>query len=134
MAQDGYNFLPQLKGRSAPKGWRNHILIEAGNSKGVVTKRWKYIANRVSTEIEAKMKAAPKKVFWSGVDHHNYRTEKLYPGYWDADQLYDLDSDLYEQNNLINSFENKQTVYEMKALLRSYVSDLPHAFGEFSDK
>ena len=80
------------------------------------------------------MKAAPKKVFWSGVDHHNYRTEKLYPGYWDADQLYHLDSDLYEQNNLINSFENKQKVSEMKALLRSYVSDLPHAFGEFSEK
>ena len=134
MAQDGFNFLPQLKGRSAPKGWRKHILIEAGNSKGVVTKSWKYIANRVSPEVEAKMKAAPRKVFWSGVDHHNYRTEKLYPGYWDADQLYHLDSDLYEQTNLVNTSENKQKVSEMKAMLRSYVSDLPHAFGEFSKK
>ena len=45
-----------------------------------------------------------------------------------------LDSDLYEQNNLINTPENKQKVSEMKAMLRSYVSDLPHAFGEFSNK
>ncbi|MEC8333782.1 MAG: sulfatase-like hydrolase/transferase, partial [Verrucomicrobiota bacterium] len=100
MILDGRSFLSLLFGKKQQKDWRTEMLIEAGNTRGIVTREWKYVANRVPPDIEAKMKERPREVFWTGVDHHNYQTEQMYPGYWDADQLYDLKNDLYEQQNL----------------------------------
>lgn len=131
MTHDGRSFSKLLLGKKEPQDWRNSIYIEAGNSKGVVTKQWKYIANRVTPEIAEKMKADPGKVFWTGLNHHNYGTENMYKGYWDADQLYNLDTDLYEQNNLAGNPQYKEKLKEMKAELGKYVSDLPFWFDEF---
>jgi arylsulfatase A-like enzyme len=131
MEQDGHSFNWLLEGNSEPNDWRKSIFIEAGNSKGIVTKNWKYIANRVTPEIEAKMKADPGNVFWSGLNHHNYGTETMYKGYWDADQLYNLDTDLYEQKNLISEAQYQNEAKKMKAELKKYVSALPFWFGEF---
>ncbi|NLR93948.1 sulfatase family protein [Flammeovirga agarivorans] len=132
MTEDGLSFVNQLMGKGEPKKWREHMLIEAGSSKGIVTKDYKYIANRVTPEIEAKMKANPKKVFWTGRDHHNYGTEKIYPGFWDADQLYNLNEDLFEQNNIAD--KEKGMVKKMQEILTEYMNELPHSFGEFSSK
>ena len=131
MVQDGRSFTSQLFGQPEPKDWRTHMLIEAGNSRAIVTRDWKYIANRVPPEIEAKMKARPGEVFWTGVDHHNYQTEEMYPAYWDADQLYDLNKDLYEQQNLAENPEYRAQLERMQQGLEGVVSDLPHTFGEF---
>ena len=131
MVQDGRSFTSQLFGQPEPKDWRTHMLIEAGNSRAIVTRDWKYIANRVPPEIEAKMKARPGEVFWTGVDHHNYQTEEMYPAYWDANQLYDLNKDLYEQQNLAENPEYRAQLERMQQGLEGVVSDLPHTFGEF---
>jgi arylsulfatase A-like enzyme len=131
MAQDSRSFLPLLAGKPEPGDWRKAMLIEAGNSKGIVSKDWKYVANRVIPEVEEKMKARPREVFWTGVDHHNYGNEKMYPSYWDADQLYDLNNDLYEQKNLANNPEYAAQLKAMHKELHTIVKDLPHTFGEF---
>ncbi len=131
MARDGRSFVPQLAGEPEPKDWRKTMLIEAGNSKGIVSKDWKYLANRVTTKIAKKMEARPKEVFWTGVDHHNYGNEKMYPSYWDADQMYDLNDDLYEQKNLVNNPEYAAQLKAMQAELSKMVGELPHMFGEF---
>ena len=131
MVQDGRSFTSQLFGQPEPKDWRTHMLIEAGNSRAIVTRDWKYVANRVPSEIEAKMEARPGEVFWTGVDHHNYQTEEMYPAYWDADQLYDLNKDLYEQQNLAKNPEYRAQLERMQQGLEGMVSDLPHTFGEF---
>jgi hypothetical protein len=107
------------------------MLIEAGNSKGVVSRGWKYLANRVTPEIEAKMKARPREVFWSGFDHHNYQNENMYPSFWDADQLFDLNRDLYEQRNLAKDPAYGAQLKKMQGELSKYVESLPHTFGEF---
>jgi len=80
-------------------------------------------------DIKKRMDAAPKKVFWTGRETHSFRTEIYYPGYWDADQLYNLNKDLFEQTNVYEA--NQAKANEMKAILSEYILDLPHAFGEF---
>jgi arylsulfatase A-like enzyme len=130
MAQDGRSFIPQIAGKPEPKDWRKTMLIEAGNSRGIVSNDWKYVANRVSQEIAKKMKARPKEVFWTGVDHHNYGNEKMYPSYWDANQLFDLKKDLYEQNNLAKNPEYASQLKAMQDTLSKTVDRLPHTFGE----
>jgi arylsulfatase A-like enzyme len=131
IALDSRSFLPMLLGEPEPEDWPESLLIEAGNTKAVVTKRWKYIANRVTPEIAQMMADRPGEVYWSGVDHHNYGTETHYPGYWEADQLYDLESDLYEQNNLVKSPAYCTVLPDLIKKMNEHISRLPHTFGEF---
>ena len=131
VGEDSLSFVRQLAGKPEPKNWREYMLIEAGNSKGVVSRGWKYLANRVTPEIEAKMKARPYEVFWSGFDHHNYQNENMYPSFWDADQLFDLNRDLYEQRNLAKDPAYGAQLKKMQGELSKYVESLPHTFGEF---
>ena len=77
------------------------------------------------------MKARPKEDFWTGVDHHSYGNETMYPSYWDADQLYDLNNDLDEQKNLDNNPEYVTQLKAMQAELSKIMNGLPHTFGEF---
>ena len=128
---DGRSFKWQLIGEDEPNDWRKTLLIEAGNTKGVVSRDWKYIANRVPKEVEVKMKMRPHEVYWTGYDHHNYQNESMYPTFWEADQFFDLKEDLYEQNNLISNVQYSTYIRMMKDELSSYVKDLPHTFGEF---
>lgn len=131
MLLDGCSFVPQLFGQPAPKDWRTSMLIEAGNSRAVVTRDWKYIANRVPQNVADNMAARPGEVFWTGLDHHNYQTEKMFPAYWDADQLYDLNVDLYEQHNLSQHPDYQVKLEEMRKELHFVIGTLPHIFGEF---
>ena len=132
MAQDSLSIRPQLTGEGEPNDWRKYMFIEAGNSKAVLSRDWKLLVNRVTPEIEAKMKARPKEVFWSGFDHHNYGNERMYPNFWDADQLYNLKLDLYEMTNVINNPENQPILETLKGELSQFVKSLPHTFGEFN--
>jgi hypothetical protein len=132
MAQDSLSIRPQLTGEGEPHDWRKYMFIEAGNSKAVLSRDWKLLVNRVTPEIEAKMKARPKEVFWSGFDHHNYGNERMYPNFWDADQLYNLKLDLYEMTNVINNPENQPILKTLKGELSQFVKSLPHTFGEFN--
>ena len=54
--------------------------IEAGNTKGVVSRDWKYIANRVTKEVEVKMKMRPHEVYWTYTSY--YQNESMYPTFW----------------------------------------------------
>ncbi|MDD7986685.1 sulfatase-like hydrolase/transferase [Lentisphaera marina] len=131
MAQDSKSIVPQLTGNGEPADWRKYMFVEAGNTKAVFSKDWKLLVNRVTPEIEKKMKANPKKVFWTGVDHHNYGNERMYKHYWDSDQLYNLKADVYEMKNLINNPEYRPVLETLKGELSKFVKGLPHTFGEF---
>ena len=52
-----------------------------------------------------------------------------YPGYFDPDQLYDLESDLYEQVNLYPSMEGSEVVEALKAALGSHLKSFGHPFS-----
>ncbi|MEM9159047.1 MAG: sulfatase-like hydrolase/transferase, partial [Verrucomicrobiota bacterium] len=132
MSQHNDSFGPQLLGDPEPTDWRESLLIEAGNSKGVVTRQWSYIANRVPPETAKAMKERPGEVYWTGLDHHNYQNDKMYPNFWDADQLYDLEKDIYEMENLAGNPEYAGVLKMMKGELSEVLKELPFAFGEFT--
>lgn len=58
--------------------------------------------------------------------------DQLYPCYFDRDQLYNLTTDSDEQINVFGEPEYQQKKNEMKALLKDYLSDSSHSFGEFN--
>jgi arylsulfatase A-like enzyme len=132
MLLDGRSFLPQLLGKREPKDWRQHLLIQIHNSRGVVTRRWKYIANRVPPKLAEQMRAeaaagGERTAFWNGIKQNRFNADVDFPAYWDADQLYDLDADLYERRNI----NNPAVLADMKKRLAAALAPLPHTFGEF---
>jgi arylsulfatase A-like enzyme len=54
-------------------------------------------------------------------------TGKL-PGYYDADQLYDLEADPGELHNLAKDPKYKDVLEDMKKELQKYIDDLPYGF------
>lgn len=56
---------------------------------------------------------------------------KSIPGYFDADQLYDLRRDPAEQRNLASDPEYADVLARMKMVLDDKVRELPGTFGEF---
>jgi len=50
--------------------------------------------------------------------------------YFAPDQLYDLENDPKEQNNLADSPGYKNVLLEMKSLLKEHLKNVPGTFGE----
>jgi arylsulfatase A-like enzyme len=147
MLQDGRSFLPSLLGRAKPEDKRQSVYLECNNIRAVVTRDFKYIANRPSEEIMKRMAAEIqntkktgklRQIGWSGaknwhVDEEGvvYSADRDFPFYFDADQLYDLQADPFEQNNLIDKPEMAETLQDLKTELTDYLNTLPHVFGEY---
>jgi arylsulfatase A-like enzyme len=139
MRQDGRSLLPLLQGKPEPRDWRDQLLLEVHNSRAVVTRRWKYIANRAPEQALARMKADEEQaragsrtrtVGWSGGAMH-FNAPVDFPAYFAPDQLYDLENDLYEQHNLAEEKRHAGTLKDMRGRLSRALAPLPHTFGEF---
>ncbi len=101
-----------------------------------MTRDWKYIATRYTTEqIEAirsvrDVSLLPRRmapimrtgIGVRGADH---------PGFWDADQLYDLRRDPKEMTNLAGKDEHRPRLEAMRRMLRARVEAMGRPFGEF---
>jgi len=85
---DGMSFLPLLKGESADN-WRDKIFYEY---------YWEYAFPQTPTV-------------------HAVRTDRYkfirYQGIWDTNELYDLENDPWEMNNLIQSEEHQEMIHSM---------------------
>ncbi len=132
--QDGQSILPLLEGNTENK--RESLILECAYSKALVTEKYKYIANRLPEKIQREFDAAKedttkKPVFWNGWTTHSFKAEKMFPHYSDSDQLYDLENDLFEQDNLAGKPEHKNTLEKMKELLKEAVKNIPAKFAEF---
>lgn len=143
---DGKSLLPMLRAES-PARLHQSILLESGYSRAVVTKDWKYIANRPPPFVVAKMEAdkersrrggTPRIVGWDGINNGEakwgvwFGSSIDFPDYFDTDQLYNLGTDPFEQDNLAGDPKASDTLVEMKALLEAHLSSQSHPFGEFS--
>jgi hypothetical protein len=58
-------------------------------------------------------------------EHESYGKN---PGYFDPDQLYDLEADPDEQNNLAGDPDYSEILEELKAELQQYLDALPGKF------
>lgn len=139
MLQDARSLLPLLAGKPEPAGWRDELLLEVHNTRAVVTRRWKYIANRAPAPAVTRMNADAEKaraesrartVGWSGGSMH-FNAPIDFPAYFAPDQLYDVANDLYEQSNLAEDKQHAANLEEMRSRLSRALAPLPHTFGEF---
>ncbi len=132
---DGISLMPLLG--DSVIDWRKSLYLEVTYTRGVVTKDYKYIATRFPKEIQEQVNDSNRNEFTqegTRIKPGNpvrYNSAKRYPGYFDADQLYDLQHDSLEQNNLANDKDYREILDGMQQELKSHCEDLPFEFGEF---
>jgi arylsulfatase A-like enzyme len=145
---DGVSLLPLLEGET--DSVRDSVYMELGFSRGVRKGDWKYIALRYTqsavdlgicdlTEDGIRSRfghmgrlggESPAERYYDMIK----RVERAYPHYYDEDQLYHLEADPTEQNNLAEDRRFKEVLAEMKAELTKHLSTSPGTFGEFTTK
>ena len=139
---DGTSMLPLVR---EGKDVRSSVYLEVTYSRGVVTDNWKYIALRYPEETMDEIPDDGPNPFnhegkkyivdaLAGSLRVRYRAHELYPGYFDLDQLYNLNADPGEQDNLAGRPKYKPRLDSMKQLLNTYLRQFPHDFGELDDE
>ncbi len=133
---DGQSLKPLLTGGDYH---RESIFIEITTERAVVTDDgFKYIAVRYPPDIQEKVDQGMKYDHWcrpyGGSESNVMGADTAFPGYFDQDQLYDLNTDPNEQRNLARDPKYRERLDAMKKRLREYSARLPHQFGEFTSK
>jgi arylsulfatase A-like enzyme len=151
---DGISFLGALEGKQAKA--RESLFFELGYARAVIRGKYKYYAVRYpdyATNWTAEERAAelnrynkgrefrnmaivnqdPEKPFSHlevvpGGGHAEHGSYGKLPGYFDPDQLYDLESDPDELNNLAEDPNYQDILNDMKSVLAGYLDDLPGKF------
>lgn len=131
---DGHSVLPVLTGK-AQESPRDHVYLEMGHARGVATREWKYIAVRYPQEQinvikRARPEALPKAMSYIGRLGIGVRGADR-PGFWDADQLYDLTNDPEERVNLAADPKHAGQLQKMRAMLTAELLSSGRPFGEF---
>jgi arylsulfatase A-like enzyme len=132
MAMDGESWLPQLLAGPEPVSEREEQFYEFGYTRAVGTRRWKYVALRYPSDLLEGMTSgaldeAPNHIDQRLQGQMNIAIEN-YPGYFDPDQLYDLEADPMEQHNLAEDPDYADVLADMKARLQRYLDTFEHPF------
>ena len=131
---DGQSLTPLFKNGKA-EDWRNHLYLEMGAARATVTKDWSYIAVRHTREQIAAIKRAapqnlPKAMSYIGRLGIGVRGADR-PGFFDEDQLYDLQRDPKEMKNLAYKNAHATRMREMGQLMKQDLKVIGRPFGEF---
>jgi arylsulfatase A-like enzyme len=131
---DGRSMLPLLRGKEGARG-RDHVYLEMGFARGVATRKWKYIAVRYpQKQIEkikrSKLEGLPKAMSYIGRLGIGTRGADR-PGFWDGDQLYDLEADPEEMKNVSKDPKHVAILTKMRGFLRADLKSMGRPFGEF---
>ena len=132
MKTDGRSLMPLVTQPQAK--WRDELLFEIGHTRAVCTEQWKYIALRYPPQMQQQIADGTlgRPPYHMDTSLNLQETAlKRHPGYWDADQLYDLRADPTEQVNLIKDPRYAQTVADLKDRLKSWLTGFERPFGEF---
>ncbi|MFC1762955.1 sulfatase [Planctomycetota bacterium] len=131
---NGQSFRPLLLGEQNATG-RDHVYLEMGFARGIATQRWKYIAVRYPQEQidvikRSSLERLPKAMSYIGRLGIGIRGAD-HPGFWDGDQLYDLQADPGELNNLAANPEYMDQLQNMQKRLTEELLTSGRPFGEF---
>ena len=138
---DGVSLKSTLKGDMAPV--HDQLFFEIGFARGVMTKDWKYISVRYDDESKKAMEQGTIFRGWNGHTHTipyyirnshlGYHAALLNPNYFQPDQLYDLENDPREENNVYAELPEKSS--EMKEKLTEFLSSFPgRPYAEFVEQ
>jgi arylsulfatase A-like enzyme len=127
---DGYSIFPVIE--DPTRTVRNWVFSENGYTRSVSDGKLKYIALRYPGSLVEQMQNravdhAPSYVkAWPQA--HSAIAMQFFPAYFDQDQLYDLESDPYEQENLYREMADSEKVNEMKIQLTGHLESFSHPF------
>lgn len=126
---DGQSFAEAL---IRPSKQDNRMLyFEKGYFRGVSDGEFKYISLRFPEATLDSLKTGhAENITHMGTNRNFFASiaMKHHPGYFDADQLYDLTNDPYEQNNLAYNADYASKLNEMKDSLQQVLSTLRHPY------
>jgi arylsulfatase A-like enzyme len=138
---DGLSLVPVLKGKNSGP-LREETFHEIGYARAVKTLKWKYIAVRYPEHIQRRIDAGEKFPAFAGAppnrlpylvanSHLGYHSSRYNPNYFQSDQLYDLENDPREKNNVID--KHPKVVSDLKQRLKKHLSTFANRpFGEFT--
>lgn len=131
---DGQSLTPLLKNEKADN-WRDHLYLEMGAARATVTKDWSYIAVRYTREQIAAIQNAkplnlPRAMSYIGRLGIGVRGADR-PGFFDEDQLYHLEKDPREMNNLAYQEEHAKRLKGMRQRMQRDLEQIGRPFGEF---
>ena len=131
---DGQSLTPLLKNGKADN-WRDHLYLEMGAARATVTKDWSYIAVRYTREQIAAIQKAkplnlPRAMSYIGRLGIGVRGADR-PGFFDEDQLYHLEKDPREMNNLAYQEEHAKRLKGMRQRMQRDLEQIGRPFGEF---
>lgn len=105
------------------------LFFEFGYTRAVLAGNYKYIAFRLPESLLDNMKNGKVKESYTFRGRTGDEPSVLrYPYYFDADQLYDLDEDPEEQNNLAYDPEYQGILKQMQERLKNYTESFRNPF------
>jgi len=157
---DGRSFVAALKGGNEPI--HESLYFEMGYTRAVIAGKWKYLAlrypqsaremtlaerGRILEEFNANQRKHSKKILTTdastpfshislipGGGSAEAASTGKYPGYYDSDQLYNLELDPTEQKNLASDPEYANILETMRQQLKEHLDSLPGGFAELKPK
>lgn len=144
---DGLSFRENLL-TGKPQHPERALLLETGYARAIVRGNYKYIANRppnmekVLDDMErdrvyAESTGERRRVGWKGGERpeaHPHRkgvafdADADFPYYFDADQFYDLNLDVFEQFNRATDYAYQERVKELRKEMRQIISTQERPF------
>ena len=117
----------------------DYLYFELGFARGVMTKAWKYITVRYDEKSEQQVKDGVVFTGWNNHkfmqpyyirnSHLGYHAALLNEHYFERNQLFDMQNDPEENNNMATA--NPDKVEEMKELLIKSLKSFPgRPYGE----
>jgi len=128
---DGISILPGI--RSENIHTRSYVFAESGLTRSVNDGKWKYISFRYPSEDISRMKNggidyAPNYLNMEKQAHSSIAMEN-FPAYFDADQLYNLEKDPYEQNNLAYDPTYQVELTRLQNVLADHLSTFDNVYS-----
>ncbi|MEO0413705.1 MAG: sulfatase-like hydrolase/transferase, partial [Verrucomicrobiota bacterium] len=129
---DGISLLPLFEDSS--QSIRDYVYAEQGPVRSIKTKEWGYQAIRYTAdqieELEKTKGRSAKQL--RGLSGGISRAADHHPGAFDADQLYQYNTDPEEQTNLAEDQAHREQLKQMQSHLKEALAQFPNRpFGEF---
>jgi hypothetical protein len=112
---------------------REYLFAENGYTRSVSDGRYKYIALRYPQSLVEEMENGELDHVPSYVkawpQAHSAIAMQFFPAYFDQDQLYNLEADPYEQENLYATMTGSDELKELQGALQDHLATFSHPFS-----
>ncbi len=127
---DGISMLPIIK--DPKQSIRKYIYAENGYTRSVYDGKFKYLALRFpQSQIEIMQNGETDHVpsyVKNWPQAHSAIAMQFFPAYFDQDQLYKLDTDPFEQENIYEAMRETDELRNLKDALKNHLAPFKHPF------